>query len=66
MVSADPSDAFTFDLEYTSAAGILEDASDGTVPSMQMAFQYSILVPHDGTAAGSPQRCGWLPFRVLH
>ncbi len=51
IVSADPCDAFTFDLEYTAASGIITDAADGTVPSMQLAFQYSALVPDGGSGS---------------
>lgn len=45
LISADANDAFTFEMDYTSSAGVLMDGSDGSQPSMQMAFQYSIIVP---------------------
>lgn len=60
MVSADATDTFTFDMDYTSSAGILLDGSDGSQPSMQMAFQYSIIVPDplsEDPETATPTRC---------
>lgn len=54
----DPNDCFAFDLEYAKASGL--NNLDGAAPVLQMAFQYSILLPQPPSqadaAAPSPQQ----------
>jgi hypothetical protein len=62
VISADPQDSFAFDFEYANAEG-LEGHAAGSAVTLQMVFQYTIMLPAPaGDAAtqaedGSACRC---------
>ena len=51
VIAAGPSTAFAFDFDFTNAGGFSSDR--GSLPVLQMAFQYSIAVPSSKDGSGA-------------